>query len=174
MRRHLVAVIVLLVSSTAHAQSAATHWVGTWGAAAAWRPPLTSAPGAVVPLAPVAATSAPIPPSAPVSTAAASATAPLPLVWPQGQTLRQIVHTSIGGSKVRVVLTNVFGTLPLRVGGAAVSQRGNDVSVLPDTTRALTFSGQTSTTIPAGAQLVSDPVDLIVGANADLAIDLYQ
>jgi hypothetical protein len=45
---------------------------------------------------------------------------------------------------------------------------------VPNTTRVLTFSGQTGTTIPAGAQMVSDPVEVSVAANADLAIDLYS
>ena len=39
MRRLAAAICVVLVSSTAHAQGVSTHWVGTWGAAAAWRPP---------------------------------------------------------------------------------------------------------------------------------------
>ena len=176
MRRLAASVLLLLVSSVASAQKPSTHWVGTWGAAAAWRPPLVSAPGVVPPLTPpVAAPAAvPTPPPAPVSTAAASATAPYPTVWPQGQTLRQIVRTSIGGRRVRVVLTNVFGTLPLRIDGAAVSLRAKDVSVVPDTTRMLTFSGRTSAAIPAGAVLASDPVDVNVGAGVDLAIDLYS
>ena len=76
MRRRVAAGLVLLVSSTASAQIATTHWVGTWAAAAAWRPSLVSAPGPAVPLAPsVAPAPAATAPSATVSTGAASATA---------------------------------------------------------------------------------------------------
>lgn len=175
MRRIIAASLVLLVSANAQAQRSTTHWVGTWAAAAAWRPPLVSSPNPVVPLAPsVVAPPVPVPPPASVSTGAASATAPLPLVWPQGQTLRQIVRTSIGGSRLRVVLTNVFGTQPMPIGGAAVSLRDKDASVTSHSTRSLTFGGRTVCMIPAGAQLVSDPVDLDVAPNVDLAIDLYS
>ena len=82
MRSSLIAVVVVLfVSATAQAQPAATHWVGTWGAAAAWRPPIVATRPAAVPLALVIPpASAPMAPSEPVSTAAASANAPLPLV----------------------------------------------------------------------------------------------
>jgi lysophospholipase L1-like esterase len=89
------------------------------------------------------------------------------------QTLRQIVHTSIGGDRVRVVLTNAFGTAPLAVGAAHVALREQDAAIAARSDRTLTFAGNPSTTIPAGAVIVSDPVSLTVPAFADLAIDLY-
>jgi lysophospholipase L1-like esterase len=74
---------------------------------------------------------------------------------------------------VRVVLSNAFGTSPLAVGAAHVALREHDAAIAPKSDRALTFAGNPSTTIPAGAVIVSDPVNVAVPAFADLAIDLY-
>ena len=89
------------------------------------------------------------------------------------QTLRQIVHASIGGDRVRVVLSNAFGSAPLSVGAAHLALREKDAAIAPKSDRVLTFAGSPSTTIPAGAVIVSDPVNLTLPAFADLAIDLY-
>jgi lysophospholipase L1-like esterase len=89
------------------------------------------------------------------------------------QTLRQIVHVSAGGVRVRVKLSNEFGTGPLVVGAAAIALRDAGEAILPETEHALTFSGNTSFTLPPGAPVLSDPVDLEVPELSDLAIDLY-
>jgi lysophospholipase L1-like esterase len=89
------------------------------------------------------------------------------------QTLRQIVHTSVGGRRVRVVLSNAFGSTPLTVGAAHISLRDKESAIVAASTRRLTFSGRPTMAIPAGAVLLSDPVELAVPAMADLAIDLY-
>ena len=89
------------------------------------------------------------------------------------QTLRQIVHTSIGGSRLRVVLSNSYGTEPLAIGAAHVALREKDAAIRTDTGRKLTFSGGASFTIPPGAVAFSDPIDLTVPPAADLAIDLF-
>ena len=49
--------------------------------------------------------------------------APPPYIQFTNQTLRQIVHTTIGGSKARVVLTNAYGTAPVTIGGAHIALR---------------------------------------------------
>jgi lysophospholipase L1-like esterase len=71
------------------------------------------------------------------------------------------------------VLSNSFGTSPLAVGAAHVGLHGTGSAIVPGTDRALTFAGQPSTTIPAGAVMVSDPITLTVPNMADLAIDLF-
>ena len=88
-------------------------------------------------------------------------------------TYREIVHTSLGGSKVRVVLTNEFGTDPLTVTAArvALSAGGSDITVTAD--RQLTFGGHPSIIIPPGALALSDPADLKLPAGTDLAISLF-
>lgn len=89
------------------------------------------------------------------------------------QTLRQIVRTSIGGSRLRVVLTNMSGTAPLTIGAAHVALRERDSTIVPSSGRALTFSGQATIAIPPGAVMFSDPVALTLPPLADLAIDVY-
>jgi lysophospholipase L1-like esterase len=89
------------------------------------------------------------------------------------RTLRQIVHVSIGGDRVRVVFSNVFGTAPLAVAAASVALAGGEATIRPKSGRALTFNGRTGATIPPGAVMVSDSVALSVPSFADLAIDLY-
>lgn len=92
------------------------------------------------------------------------------------QTVRQVVHASIGGDQVRVRLTNEFGDRPLRVGEAHVALKaadGGGTDIDPDTDKTLTFGGEESVTIPAGAPAVSDPVDLELPAGGDLVVSLH-
>ena len=90
-------------------------------------------------------------------------------------TLRQIVHTSLGGSRVRIVLSNEFGTDPLTIGAAhvAISAAPKSSEISLASANALTFSGKASVTIPPGAVAVSDPADLKLPALADLAVSIF-
>jgi hypothetical protein len=101
-----------------------------------------------------------------------------------GQTLRLIVHTSVGGSKVRIWLSNRFGTVPLRIGSAHIavivdpgtnanpSANLEQSAIKSKTDRALTFNSDSSVTIPPGATIASDPATLDVPALANLAESL--
>ena len=88
-------------------------------------------------------------------------------------TLREIVHVSIGGPLVRVVLTNEFGTEPLTIGAVhvALSKGGGAIGLM--SANALTFGGKSSITIPAGAMAVSDPAALSLPAFADVAVSIF-
>jgi hypothetical protein len=72
------------------------------------------------------------------------------------QTLREIVHISIGGDQVRVKFSNRYGTAPLVVQAAHVALRAGDERIVPGSGGQLTFSGQTSFSIPAFGELYSD------------------
>ena len=89
------------------------------------------------------------------------------------QTLRQIVHVSVGGSGARVRLSNSFGVTPLVVGAAHLAVRDTGAAIVPGSDRRLTFGGFPYVTIAPGAHVMSDPVALDVPALADLAISLY-
>lgn len=89
------------------------------------------------------------------------------------QTLRQIVQVSIGGSTVRIRLSNVMGSQPLTVNAASVAKRTSGAIIADDTLRTLSFSGSESVVIPEGAFVLSDPVSLDVQAFDDLAISIY-
>ncbi len=91
-------------------------------------------------------------------------------------TVRQLVHTSIGGSSLRLRLANEFGTQALRLGEVHVARRDPDgpgTAILPGTDRRVTFSGRTSATVPAGAPMVSDEVPLRVPERSDLVISIH-
>jgi lysophospholipase L1-like esterase len=90
-----------------------------------------------------------------------------------GQTIRQVVHTSIGGEQIRVRLSNAYGTGSLVIDSAHVGLRSNGSSIAPGSDRVLTFNGSSSTTIPPGALAVSDPVNLQVSDLGDLAVSIY-
>jgi lysophospholipase L1-like esterase len=91
--------------------------------------------------------------------------------------VRLIVHTSAGGSRVRIRLSNEMGSTPLRIGAAHIALRAaaaaNGADIRAGTDRVLTFSGNAGITIPPGAPVLSDPVDLDVPALSDLALSLY-
>ena len=88
------------------------------------------------------------------------------------QTLRQIVHTSIGGRQVRVRLSTV-GAGGLVVSAAHIAFSAGDSAVVPGSDRTLTFGGNPSIVVPPDALVLSDPVDLAVPELADLAVTLF-
>jgi hypothetical protein len=126
------------------------HWVGTWATALVAR--------------------AAVPPPAAV---AAGPAAPAPPLNFNNQTLRQIVRVSVGGSQVRAVFSNAFGTAPLPVGAASIAVRDKGEVIVPGSSRSLLFGGKPTATIAPGAVLVSDPVMLTIADLADVAVDLY-
>jgi lysophospholipase L1-like esterase len=91
----------------------------------------------------------------------------------ENQTVRMIVHTTIGGHRVRVRISNAFGAAPLAVGAAHVALRSSGSAIAPASDRTLTFSGRAAITVPAGAEVLSDAVDLDVPQSGDLAISIY-
>ena len=90
----------------------------------------------------------------------------------ENQTVRQIVHTSVEGRQVRVRFS-AFGSNGLVIGAAHVALRATAATILPESDRVLTFGGSSTITIPAGALVLSDPVNLNVPALSDLAISIY-
>jgi lysophospholipase L1-like esterase len=89
------------------------------------------------------------------------------------QTVRLIVHTSVGGRKIRVRISNTFGDQPLLIGAAHIGRRASVANIDSASDRTLKFQGHSSTTIPPRSMVVSDPVALDVPALSDLAISLF-
>ena len=91
-------------------------------------------------------------------------------------TLRQIVHVSLGGSTLRVVLTNEHGTTPLILDEAAAALPAAlpnaASSIQPGSSVSLTFNGHPSITIPAGSIAVSDPIAFNLAPLSDLALSI--
>jgi lysophospholipase L1-like esterase len=168
--RRAVALAVALTSGLAGLASEANaqdHWVASW--AASPQTPRFSFPRLPAPNPP--------PASAQPSQPSQGNPPPPPLFPPppaiNNQTVRMIVHTSIGGHRVRIQLSNAFGASALQVGSAHVALRDKESAIVPTSDRPLTFSGKSSTTVPPGAEILSDPVDLEVPKLGDLVISVY-
>ena len=158
-----VAVALFVVQPAAFAQGAGEHWVGTWATAVVAR--------AVRPAAGRGGGQAPQP-GAPAAQAVPQAP-PAPPINFSNQTIREIVHVSLGGDRLRVVLSNEFGDAPLAIGAAHVALRGSGAAIRAGSDRALTFAGKPGISIPAGAVVFSDPATLTVPALGDLAVSIY-
>ena len=91
----------------------------------------------------------------------------------ENQTLREIVHTSIGSTMVRVRLSNAYGKHAVDIGAVHVALRAQGSGIVAGSDRALTFSGRTAVSIPPDALVLSDPVKLNVPASGDLAISIF-
>ncbi|WP_084338404.1 SGNH/GDSL hydrolase family protein [Actinomadura oligospora] len=89
-----------------------------------------------------------------------------------GQTLRQVVRLSSGGTRVRVRISNLYGNRLLKVDGAAVGRSAGGAKVWPGSSVTLTFGGRSAPVVRPGAEAVSDPVTLSTSPLEKLAITL--
>jgi lysophospholipase L1-like esterase len=89
------------------------------------------------------------------------------------QTLRQIVRISVGGKRVRLKVSNLFGTQPLEVEDVHLALRRSGSSIVASSDRQLRFDGNTKLVIPAGASAFSEPVPFDVPPLAELAISMH-
>ncbi|MEV0297166.1 GDSL-type esterase/lipase family protein [Nocardia sp. NPDC050710] len=89
------------------------------------------------------------------------------------ETVRQVLHLDGGGDQIRVRLSNRYGRTPLTIGAARVALRKSADQIASETDTALRFGGAERVSIPVGAELISDPVDLPVAAGTDLTLSLY-
>ncbi|KPC64886.1 SGNH/GDSL hydrolase family protein [Streptomyces chattanoogensis] len=108
--------------------------------------------------------------------AAAAAAEPGTLDGYAGMSIRNVVHTSVGGAGARIQLSNLYGTRPLSVSHAslAVASAPSNPTAAAGTMRRLTFGGKPAVAIPAGGAVTSDPVRLKIPANADLLVTTYS
>lgn len=146
MKKSIVAVAMLAIVFTAplHAEE---NWVASWAASphASWRAEAFALPTGV----------------------------PAAL---DRQTVRETARISAGGRRVRVVLSNRYGTGPLVIGAAHLARAmatGTDGGIVPGTDRTLTFAGKRGAVIAAGAQAVSDAVEMPVVALEKLAVSAF-
>ena len=99
----------------------------------------------------------------------------MPAAMATDVTLRQTVHLSLGGSQLRVRLSNAFGTQPLHLDSVHLGTPSALASsrIQPGSDHALTFNGMPDVTIPAGAEYLSDPVSQAVVPRSSVAISLH-
>ena len=90
-------------------------------------------------------------------------------------TMREIFHLSLGGQTVRVRLSNAFGREPLHFASVHIARALSAASsaIDPTTDRVVTFAGSREVTVPAGAEYLSDPVELVVAPLSNVAVTFY-
>ncbi|GAA2209496.1 SGNH/GDSL hydrolase family protein [Nonomuraea monospora] len=92
-------------------------------------------------------------------------------------TLRQTLRVSLGGERLRLRLSNAFGGAPLPITSVAVALPSGGAAgvsgIRPETSRPVTFSGRARATVPAGAHVVSDPLELAVAPGTVLAVTVH-
>jgi hypothetical protein len=91
----------------------------------------------------------------------------------RNQTVRQIAALSIGGKRLRVVLSNEYGSKPLVIGAAHIALAGSGSSIVDGSDHALNFDGKPTVTIPPGAPVISDPVDLTVAPLGSVTVSVF-
>ena len=92
-------------------------------------------------------------------------------------TIRQTVHSSIPGKKIRIRFSNAFGDTALTINAARIALPAGGAAgvsaIDPKTDRPLLFQGNASVTIPTGAYVVSDPIVFPVAARSNVAVTVY-
>ena len=146
-------VFAALATTAALAQD---RWVATWAAAQQQPGNPAPAPGAQ--------------PAPPANGGGRGPAAPTSF---HNQTIRMIVRSSARGEKLRLQLSNAYGPAPLAVGAVHVARRAKDSEIAVGTDRPVTFSGKAAFSIPPGAVMVSDAVELPGPALAELAVSVY-
>ncbi len=91
----------------------------------------------------------------------------------RNQTVREVVHTSLGGGPLRIRLSNEFNLAGVEIGAVHVAACDVDGAVVPNTDRAVTFSGQPAFTIPPNAPFISDSIQMQVRPASNLCISLF-
>jgi lysophospholipase L1-like esterase len=91
----------------------------------------------------------------------------------ENQTLRMVIRPTIGGQRLRVRFSNEFGTTALKIGAAHVALTSKGAGIVPDSDHTLTFGGRSSVTVPPGAPVLSDPVDVKLAPFTEVAVSIY-
>lgn len=89
------------------------------------------------------------------------------------QTLREIVHTSLGGDMFRIRLSNAYGKAQVDIGAVHIALRSTDSQITAGTNHVVTFSGRATVSIPANALVLSDPIQMTAPDAADLAVSIF-
>ncbi|MGH8167941.1 MAG: SGNH/GDSL hydrolase family protein [Woeseiaceae bacterium] len=98
----------------------------------------------------------------------------LPAADLDNATLRQVIRVTLGGERIRLRVSNVYGTAPLTIGETSIARsvEPNSAGIDPRTLK-VTFSNQKSVTVPAGAYVLSDPFRFSVEPLTHLSVSLY-
>ncbi len=88
------------------------------------------------------------------------------------QSVRQVVRVGVGGTRVRIRLTNAYGKAPLRVAGVSIGRSAGGALAWPKTIAKVSFGHSAEAVVPPGGELLSDPVALTTSPLERLAITM--
>ncbi|MFI8823941.1 FG-GAP-like repeat-containing protein [Streptomyces sp. NPDC053431] len=88
------------------------------------------------------------------------------------QTFRMVVNPHTSGSTVRLRFANTFSPDPVRLGHVTLAEQA-DQATAAQTPVTVTFAGSEQTTLPAGGEVVSDPISLPVTAGRNLLVSYH-
>ncbi len=147
------------------------NWIATWGTAQQLARPAEPGGGPRFPGPPDdAPPAADAPAQDPTLQPAEPPAAPVKV---GAQTVRMVARVTVGGTAVRVALSNSFGHAPVRVGAARIARHDSGAAIHAGSARELTFGGRAAVVLPTGAQIHSDPIEYDVPAQTDLVVSLY-
>lgn len=87
------------------------------------------------------------------------------------QTVHQTARISLGGERMRLVFSNAYGTEPLILGPVTVAREPQGDA--PAAPKPVTFGGNITASIPPGASLISDAVNMRVPSLARIVVNTY-
>ncbi|WP_132975472.1 GDSL-type esterase/lipase family protein [Pseudonocardia dioxanivorans] len=90
-----------------------------------------------------------------------------------GRTLRMVLRPQSTGSEIRVRLSNRYGQVPLVVAAASAATTGTGAGTRGGAPRPVLFDGRAEVTIPAGAEIVSDPVPFVAQAGLPVSVSVF-
>jgi len=88
-------------------------------------------------------------------------------------TMRYRLRVSQGGDQVRLKLSNEYGRTPLALAAVTVGIAGDGLDARPGSLKKALFDGKPNVVIPAGAPVLTDPVDLSIKSLSDLVVSVY-
>ena len=93
----------------------------------------------------------------------------------EDESIRMIVKTSIGGDHVRLRFSNAYGLGDLTIGHASVARPATPPApdLDPRTLKELSFGGRRSVVVPAGGEVLSDPMPIGLPPLSQLAVTIY-
>ena len=89
------------------------------------------------------------------------------------QTVREVARLSVGGDRLRLRLSNEFGSVPVVIDSIHVALAGEGGAIQPETDRGVTFGGKRAVTLAPGAPAFSDPIDFEVAPLSHVAVSMY-
>src|SRR6185295_13145756 len=89
------------------------------------------------------------------------------------QTFRLNIFSKLGGTRVRVKLTNKFATNTLTIGAVHIALRSTNNSIVAASDRTLKFNGLAGVTLAPGAEIWSDSVTLTIAQHVTVAVSIY-